>query len=174
MGETSLKGAIQTQREQTHHAYLIQSAHSMWYGITRVHQKVEANHWCMRCARRCEGHGPQECYSPWPKESKCSPKVLRRRLELAHGGPSSQDSTNTCSSDFQRLITHTLSVATTATTAIEEGSVQTKQPKGGAKQRKDSKKQRTGGNKEVKLFVAGQVWMSSQGGCVLQMQLKGL
>ena len=46
--------------------------------------KVQANHWCMRMARRREGHGSQGRYSPRSKESKSLSKVFGRRPGLAN------------------------------------------------------------------------------------------
>ena len=49
--------------------------------------KVQANHWCMRMARRREGHGSQGRYSPRSKESKNLWKVFGRRPGLASQPP---------------------------------------------------------------------------------------
>ena len=77
-------GTMQTQREQTSRSYTVQSAHGRWYGITRVHRKVQASSWCMRMARKHEGHGTQERYSPRSKESKSLSKVIGRRPGLSY------------------------------------------------------------------------------------------
>ena len=86
MRDTSRKGggALHTQREQTSRGYMVQSAHSRWYGIFRVHRKEQEIHWCMQMARRREGHGSQERYSSRSKESKRLSKVFGRRPGLAY------------------------------------------------------------------------------------------
>ena len=103
MGDTSQKGgrAMQTQREQTSRGHTVQSTHSRWYGITRVHRKVQANHWCMGMTRRREGHGSQERYSPRSKESKSLSKVFGRRPGLAYRRTSGRN----CNSLVQQRLT---------------------------------------------------------------------
>lgn len=104
-GDTSWKGggAMQTLREQTSRGYTVQSAHSRWYGITRVHQKVQANHWCMWMARRREGHGSQEHYSPRSKESRSLSKVFGKSLGLPYRRTSDQNSNSPVQQQLSKI-----------------------------------------------------------------------
>ena len=124
MGDTSRKGGgtMQTQREQTSRGYTVQSAHSRWYDITRVHRKVQANHWCMWMARRHEGNGPQERYSPPSKESTSLSKCLEEDQDSLTAERVIEIATLLYNSDCRRSIMQTLSTATAAVTAIQQGS----------------------------------------------------
>lgn len=67
-----------------------------------------------------KGHGSQERYSPWSKESECLSKdqdslTAERVIQIA---------TIIYNSDCQRSIMQSLSTATAAVTAIQQGSTQ--------------------------------------------------
>ena len=153
MGDTPRKGGVtmQTQREQTSRGYTVQSAHSRWYGITRVHRKVQANHWCMWMARRHEGDGSQERYSP-SKESRSLSKCLEEDQDSLTAERVIEIATLLYNSDCQRSIMQTPSTATAAATAIQQGltqihKVQTNHQKGG-KSTKWSNQDKTSKDKE--------------------------
>ena len=121
MGDTSRKGggAMETQKL-----------------ITRVHRKVQANHWCMWMSRGREGHGTQERCSPRSKESKSLSKVFEEDQDSLTTERVIEIATLLYDSASQRSIMQTLSTATATATAIQQGStqihkVQTKHQKGG-------------------------------------------